>query len=486
MMSMSVSRQRFCRYLSVATMIVALAAGTPQANADPERLSTLSEQQAVAVTIYNENLALVRDERRLTLGLGFNRLAFRDVSGQINAATALLRSISAPGALSVVEQNFNYDLLTPQKLLEKYVGKYLYVIHTNPATGKETREQARVLSTNEGVVLQYANRIETGVDGRLEFPELPPNLRDRPTLVIDLNSASGAAQNVELSYLTGGLSWRADYVGALNADDTRLDLNGLITLSNNSGTTYSNAKLQLVAGDVNRVSEAFDQAKALGRAVTATAAPVAQESLLEYHLYTLGRPTTIADNQTKQVALLSATSIPVTKSLELRGSPEWYINQYGDLGQRLKFGVYVQFRNDGGGLGIPIPKGTVRIYKKDSRGNAQFVGEDSIDHTPRHEQVRLHLGDAFDVTANRKQTNYHLTRKGDAYLYDTSFEIEMHNAKDQAQAVKVVEQLPGINWEITSENYQHMKAAADTAVWTINLPPNSKQTLRYTVRVTII
>ncbi len=486
-MIMSGSRGPAARSLAIAAFALALSLGNaPALGGDPERLSTLSDQQAVAVTIYNQDLALVRDERRITLSQGYNQLAFRDVSGQINSATALLRSTSFPGALSVVEQNFDYDLLTPEKLLEKYVGRNVTVIHTNPATGKETREEARVLSTNDGVVLQYANRIETGIDGRLAFPSLPGNLRDRPTLVIDLNSATGSPQNVELSYLTGGLTWRADYVGALNADDSRLDLNGLITLGNNSGASYTNAKLQLVAGDVNTVAQAFESAKALGRVPVTAATNIAQESLLEYHLYTLGRPTTIADKQTKQVALLAATSIPVIKTLELRGSPEYYTNQYGDLGQRLKFGVYVQFQNEGGGLGIPLPKGTVRIYKKDSQGNAQFVGEDNIDHTPRHEQVRLHLGDAFDVTANRKQTDYHLYRQGGAYIYETSFEIEMHNAKDTAQQVKVVEQLPGINWEIAQENFAHVKAAADTAIWTIKLPANGKQTLRYTVRVTII
>jgi hypothetical protein len=485
-MSMSVPGNRLFRALAAVVLVLGVMIQIAPALGEQERLSTLSDQEAVAVTIYNQNLALVRDERRVTFRSGLNSVAFRDVSGQINAATALLRSVSSPGALSVIEQNFNYDLLTPQKLLDKYVGREVTVIHTNAASGKETREQARVLSTNDGLVLQYANRIETGLDGRLSFPSLPSNLRDRPTLVIDLNSRNAAAQDVELSYLTGGLSWKADYVGALSADDSRLDLNGLITLSNESGTTYSNAKMQLVAGDVNQVQEAFSQAKTLGRAVVADQYQVRQEQLLEYHLYTLGHPTTIADKQTKQVALLSASSIPVTKTLELRGAPYYYTGQYGDLGQRLKFGVYIQFQNEGGGLGIPLPKGTVRIYKKDSSGNAQFVGEDSIDHTPRHEQVRLHLGDAFDVTANKKQTSYRLYRQGGAYIYESSYEIEMHNAKDQAQAVKVVEELPGINWEIISENNQHVKAAADTAIWNIKLGANSKQTLRYTVRVTII
>jgi hypothetical protein len=473
------SRFAFARSLGAA-LAVSLCLVASSAQAADERSSTQTDQKAVAVTIYNADLALVKDERRITLPAGYSRLAFRDVSAQINPATALLRSLSVPGALGVIEQNFNYDLLTPQKLLDKYVGKMVTVIHTNAATGRETRETARVLSTNDGVVLQYANRIETGVDGRLSFASLPANLRDVPTLVVDLNNSAPQQQTVELSYLTGGLSWHADYVGELNASDTRLDLNGLITLDNQSGTSYRNAQLQLVAGDVNRVSTVLESAKVLGR-VEAPAATVSNEALLEYHLYTVNRPTTIMDKQSKQIALLSASNVAVTKTLELRGDPSYYTASYGDLGQRLKFDVYVEFRNDGGGLGIPLPKGTVRIYKKDSHGNAQFVGEDSIDHTPRHEAVRLRLGSAFDVTANKKQTNYRLYRTGAWYVYETSFQLELHNAKDQAQPVKIVEPMPGINWRILAENYRHVKAAADTALWNITIPANSKATLNYTV-----
>ncbi|MDQ6824788.1 MAG: DUF4139 domain-containing protein [Candidatus Eremiobacteraeota bacterium] len=482
-MNMSASRFGIARTSLALTLALGLCLSQQTARAADEQSSTLADQQSVAVTIYNSELALVKDERRITLPRGSSRLAFRDVSARINPATALLRSLTAAGALSIWEQNFNYDLLTPQKLLDKYVGRTVTVIHSNPATGHETRETAKVLSTNDGVVLEYSNRIETGVDGRLAFSSLPQNLRDVPTLVIDLENAVPQTQSIELSYLTGGLSWHADYVGELNADDSRLDLNGLITLDNQSGTTYRNAKLQLVAGDVNRVTTDMFQAKVLGRAMAAPANSVSNEALLEYHLYTLSRPTTIADKQTKQVALLAASNIPVTKSLELRGDPSYYTGSFGDLGQKIKFGVYVQFRNDGAGLGIPLPKGTVRIYKKDSHGNAQFVGEDAIDHTPRHENIRLRLGEAFDVTANKKQTNYRYYREGSVYVYETSFELELHNAKDKAQPVKIVEPMPGINWQVISENYHHVKGSADTAVWNINIPANGKTTLIYTVQV---
>jgi len=447
-----------------------------------EHTSTLGDQQAVSVTIYNDNLALVRDERRLTLPKGSLHLALRDVSAQMDPSTALLRSLTSSGAISVIEQNFDFDLLSPEKLLEKYVGRDVTVIHTNPKTGAETREQAKVLSVNNGVVLQYENRIETGIDGRLSFPSIPPNLRDRPTLVTDVSNEYEGPQQVELDYLTGGMSWRADYVGVLNANDTRLDLNGLITLTNTSGASYTGAKMQLVAGNINR-AQVPEAVKALGSVTARAADQVRQETLFEYHLYTLNRPTTIADQQTKQVALLSASSVPVTKSLELRGQEYYYYQQAGDLGQQLKPQVYLEFSNEGGGLGIPLPKGIVRIYKKDSEGNAQFIGEDTIDHTARKERVRLLLGESFDVTATKKQTDFkRIAPYGDRYEYDSSYSIEMRNAKDTPVTLKVVELIPG-DWQITGENFQHVKTSSTTATWTITVPANGKTTLTYTARV---
>ncbi|MBV8280665.1 MAG: DUF4139 domain-containing protein, partial [Candidatus Eremiobacteraeota bacterium] len=287
--------------LAFVVIVPAIAQGS-----DPiERTSTLAEQQAVSVTIYNDNLALVRDERRLAMPKGMQRLALRDVSAQIDPTTAILHSLTSSGAVSVIEQNFNFDLLSPETLLEKYVGREVTVVHVNPHTGAEIREQAKVLAVNGGVVLQYANRIETSVDGKLLFPSIPSNLRDRPTLVTDLDNAYDGEQTLELDYLTGGLSWRADYVGVLNADDTRMDLNGLVTLTNTSGTSYENAHMQLVAGNLNRAATP-QEVRSLAANVAKAADQMRQENLFEYHLYTLGRPTTIADKQTKQVAMLAA------------------------------------------------------------------------------------------------------------------------------------------------------------------------------------
>lgn len=470
---------------------IALAAGLALAaciaHAAPERTTTLKDQQEVAVTIYNENLALIKDTRKVGMVAGEDKLAWRDVSARIRPETALLRDLTHPKGFYLMEQNFDFDLLTPQTLLDKYVGKRVTVIRTNPATGADSREDATVLATNGGVVLQYADRIETGVPGRLAFHNIPDNLRDRPTLVMQLNAPRTAEDMLELSYLTGGLSWRADYVAELSKQDDKLDLNGWVTLTNSSGATYRNAKLQLVAGDVNQVRDEMAGALQEGRlqkSMPMAAPKMAEENLFEYHLYTLDRATTIAENQTKQVALLSAAKVPVTKEFLLRGADYYYRAGYSDLGQKMKVGVFMKFENQGGGLGIPLPKGIVRVYKKDSAGNAQFVGEDRIDHTPKNETVRLTLGEAFDVTADKKQTSFEKIAGTGRYnyIYDAGFEIVFKNAKDEAVQVKVVEPIPG-DWQMLSESQPHKKEASNTAVWNVKVPANGKTTLAYKVRV---
>lgn len=453
-----------------------------------ELRSTLHDQQNVTVTIYNNNLALIKDQRKIKIPLGKSTLAFRDVSAKIRAQTALLRSIATPGKLSVIEQNFDYDLLTPAKLLEKYVGKSVFLIRSNALTGVETSEQALVLSANNGVILKIGNRIETGTPGRIVYPNVPANLRDRPTLVMSLNNSGVTQQDVELSYLTGGLGWKADYVAELNASDDKLDLSAWVTLHNNSGATYRHAHLQLVAGDVHQLRQtsprmAFESNRAM--TMNTSAPRMREESLLAYHLYTLNHPTTLSENQTKQVSLLSASSVPVHKELLLRGAKHYYHNRYGNLGQKIKVGVFIEFQNKKSAqLGLPLPKGIVRVYKKDSAGNALFVGEDRIDHTPKNEMVHLKLGDSFDVTASKKQTDFKKLSsppKGNA-LFESSYEIVLKNAKKRAVNVTVQEPIPG-EWKILGENLKHKKPASNTAVWIVKVPAEGTAKLSYRVQV---
>ncbi|OYT90558.1 MAG: DUF4139 domain-containing protein [Burkholderiales bacterium PBB3] len=468
--------------LTVLTTTLALAWGAAQAQS-PELRSSLADQREVAVTIYNDNLALVKDMRRLQLPAGAVGLAFRDVSAKMRPETALLRSVSAPAGLSVWEQNFDFDLLTPQKLLEKYVGQPVQVVRTNPSNGQDTAESATVLAANGGVVLKIGQRIETGMPGRIVFGDVPANLRDRPTLVMSLDNATTAAQDLELSYLTAGLGWKADYVVELSAKEDKLDISGWVTLTNTSGASYRNAKLQLVAGDVNQVQP---ELQARGRPVMMAAAPamktaVAEESLFEYHLYTLARPTTVLENQTKQVALLSGNGVTARRELLLRGSDYYYQSSYGELGQKIKVSAFLEFDNtEAARLGMPLPKGVVRVYKKDSAGNAQFIGEDRIDHTPKNETVRLKLGNAFDVTADKKQTDFKKLSGTSKYntVVESAYEIVLKNAKKEAVTVTVQEPVPG-DWQIVSASHPSTKGASNTAVWKLAVPAQGSTTLTY-------
>ncbi|HOD32903.1 MAG TPA: DUF4139 domain-containing protein [Holophaga sp.] len=470
----------------LAPLALTLAAQTPQ-----EVPTTLKDQQALAVTIYNDNLALVKDQREVRLPKGMAALAFQEVSAQIRPETALLRNLTSSKDFWVAEQNFDFDLLTPAKLLEKYVGEQVTVVRTVPnadgAGAKEVRETATVLATNSGTVLQFADRIETSVPGRLIFPKVPDNLRARPTLVVSLHSPVEKPQKLELSYLTGGLSWRADYVINLAPDEKAMDLNGWVTLTNQSGTAYPNATLQLVAGDVNRAREAaMPEMAMMSRAKAMPAAPrMQEESLFEYHLYTLDRPTTLKESQTKQVALLSASSIPTRKEYLLQGQSHYYSDAYGDLGQRLKVGVFVEFDNrTEANLGLPMPKGIVRVYKRDSEGRPQFVGEDRIDHTPKNETLRLKLGEAFDITANRKQTDFKKLGGTGRYNYtfESAFEVELRNAKKEAITVSVLEPMPG-DWELLQQSHPSTKETSGTARFKVTVPAEGKATLTYRVRI---
>lgn len=467
-------------------LIISLAT-TAAANAK-ERVTTLDDQQAVAVTIYNQNLALIKDRRTISLQNGESQLSFRDVSAKMRPETALLRAVNNPKALSVIEQNFNFDLLTPQKMLEKYVGKSIEIATLNPATGQESTEKAKLLSVQNGVVVKIGNRIETNPRGRYIFSEIPGNLRDRPTLTVTLNNRNKGAKPLELSYLTGGLSWKADYVAELNSDDNKLDLLGWVTLDNQSGTTYKQAKLQLVAGDVNQVRPQF---KRLARknhllAMAAEDSSMQEESLLDYHLYTLNRLTTLADNQSKQVSLLNATNVAVNKEYLLQGQSYYYRGKQGNIGQKLKVGVFVNFNNrKENGLGLPLPKGVIRVYKKDQSGHAQFVGEDRIDHTPKNESIQLKLGNAFDITANRVQTGYSKKRPSRAhysYAAQSDFKITLKNAKKEAAVVTILEPIPG-DWEITKESHSHSKPTASMAEWKVTVPAEGEVTLNYSTLV---
>ena len=470
-------------YLSSIIFILLLASGDLFA---AEIKTTVEDQQEISLTVYNQNFALIRDVRKVNLSKGQNTIAVREVSALIRPETAILSNITHADSLSLIEQNFDYDLLTPQHLLQKYVGKQVKVIKTHPTTGAEQEVEATVLSANNGVVLKIGDRIETGIPGRLVYDRVPDNLRDRPTLSVMIDNNAAGAQLLELSYLSGGLSWQADYVAKLSEDEKYLDINGWVTLRNESGASYKNAQLQLVAGDVNQVKNPqMMHSDMLAMESKSAARKMQQEALFEYHLYTLNHKTDVLQNQTKQVALLSAGDIPVKKEFLLQGQPNYYYRQAGTISDKQKVSVYVEFENKAANdLGIPLPKGIVRVYKDDQSGSAQFIGEDQIDHTPKDETLRLKLGDAFDVTATRKQTMYEKKASFGKYSHSSvsGYEIEIHNVKEDDIVVKVLEPVPG-DWKMQKSSLAYNKANAHLAEWDVKVPAGQRVKLEYEVLV---
>jgi hypothetical protein len=464
-----------------AAMVVAACGGALAQDATVG----VEQRTALSLTVYNGGTGLVRDTRTVQVGPGRNVLSFVDVAAQIQAETALLKD--AP--FEVLEQNFDFDLLTPEKLLEKSVGRTVTLLRTNPSTGQETGEAATVLGATGGVVLRVGDRIEalggvTGPNVRLVFDSLPPNLRARPTLSMTVNAAAADSRALVLTYLTGGLEWKADYVADLAPDEKSLALRGWVTVTNTSGTTYEDARLQVVAGQVNRVSRAYrgDAMVAAAPAMEMKQSMPQQESFFEYHLYTLPAPVTLADNQTKQVALLEAPRIAATRVLESRGGGYWYLSRIGPMPPQ-PVTVTLRFANDAAaGLGSPLPGGVIRVYKDDSRGQTQFVGEDAIRHTPRKETVELNLGQAFDVTVRRRQTDFRQVNTPEGRLAEatSSWEVTVRNGKKEPVEVRVVEAMQG-DWTVIAESLPHRKESATEAIWTVRVPAEGQTTFSYTV-----
>ncbi len=453
-----------------------------------EQTTTARDRQSVNITVYNSNLGLVRETRRLTLPDGQIALRFADVTAQIRPETVHLASLTAPASLRILEQNYQYDLLNPAKLLDKFVGKEITLVLRRYQNNTESFEpvQATLMSNNGGQVWRIKGQIVINPSNiaEMRFPDLPKNLVATPTLVWDLENHETGSQTIEASYLTGGMNWRADYVLIVNADDTKGDLQGWVTLTNASGATFEDARLQLVAGDVNRVSEQRNQAfaGAMARKDMASESQFQEQGFFEYHLYTLQRPATIRDNETKQVSLLEAAGFDVKKEFVLNGQ-RYYYTGYNNPGQPIKekVGVYIQFRNSQQNkLGMPLPAGTIRLYKKDDKGNQQFIGEDKIDHTPKDEDVRVKVGDAFDIVAERKQTDYKVVVTG--HMYEYAYEIKIRNHKDGPVTVVVNEPIGG-DWEMVSSTFKAEKSAAFAAQFQVPVAKDGEATLAYRVRV---
>ncbi len=457
-----------------------------QTKADEQPGTTASDQVDLAVTVYNSNIALVRDVRQLDLPKGEFRLRFMDIAASINPATVHFRSLTEPALLGVLEQNYEYDLLEPQKLLQKYVGREVTLVRMRQESGttKWDEVKATLLAYNNGPVWKIGNEIVTGMSAdSYRFAELPENLYSRPTLLWSLENTGGRRHKVEASYLAGNMSWNADYVLTVGRDDKSADLDGWVTLVNNSGAAFKNAKLQLVAGDVHRLAEEYRRdamaVKSMGMAA-AERPQFAQEAFSEFHLYTLGRRTSIFDKESKQISLLSSTGVPVEKVFVVEGQQFYYRNaQHPGSPLKDKVQVYFKFKNDQkSGLGMPMPAGAVRVYQADSRGGVQFVGEDRITHTPKDESLSLHIGNAFDIVCERKQTDFR--RLGDR-LYEMEFEITLRNHKDTPITVEVNEPIGG-DWEMLQSTHKWIKTDAWAARFQVPVEKEGTSVLKYRIR----
>ncbi len=432
--------------------------------------SVLAADPQVAVTIYNDNLALVRQVGEIRFDAGVQEYKFVDVAAQIDPTSVHFKSLTDATAISLLEQNYEYDLVGTDRLLQKYIDQNVTISIREGST-----ENGRLLSAIGGdVVLQLDNgQIRAVKSSALEsviFPDLPDGLITRPTLVWLVNATKAGSHKTEVSYLTGGINWHAEYVAVVNDKDTELDLAGWVSVENNSGATYKNAKLKLVAGDVNRVQEApvYPMRKQMyAMAVADEAAGFEEKEFFEYHLYTLQRPATIKDKQVKQVSLFDPQTTNVQKVYSFDGARNGK-----------KVNVTLEFDNKKeNGLGMPLPKGKVRVYKNDADGSQEFIGEDAIDHTPKDETVRLTMGNAFDVVGERVVTD---TQKISKRSTQQKVEITLRNHKNEKINVTVIEHWWG-DWKLVGTTPPVKKKTADRVEFNVAVPADGETTFEYTV-----
>ncbi len=439
------------------------------------QVPAIAEDRTLSVTIYADDLALVQDRRDIEVKGGRQRIEFEDVSAQIRPETVSL----AAGDISIVEQNFDFDLLTPAKLMEKAVGQEVTLVRVNPANGAETREQAQVLATNGGVVLKIGQRIEVlrddGLPVRVIFDKVPDNLRARPTLSVTINSSRAGKRPATLSYLTPGIGWRADYVALYDEAGAKIDVQGWVTLTNSSGTTYSNAQTLLVAGAPAQINANGNPQQnwrpQAGRSSLQQPGTESggRERLGDYYLYPLAERTTIANLQTKQVSFLDVHGVPAEHGYEFRNA--WL--RTVETPQSAQ-SIYSFSTSAHAGLGDQLPAGILRFYMRDKRGDPQFIGESRIDHTPMGSTLSLATGDAFDVKV--RPTVQKRTRLG-TFEWQTDMRYELSNALPRAVVVKLLQEGLYADARITAESTQSTRPNAQTVEWAVTVPANGGASL---------
>jgi len=444
--------------------------------------STIDDQVGVEVTVYNNNLGLIKDTRNIQLPTGEGELRFMDVAANIMPVTVHAKSLNLPDDFFVLEQNYEYDLINSTKLLDKYVGKKIKIIDWNRYQDRKDTIEAELLSNNQGQIYKINDEIYLGHPGYKVLPQIPENLIAKPTLTWLYDNSSQAPHDIEVSYLTTNISWKADYVLILNEDDTKGGLSGWVTLNNNSGTAYKDAKLKLVAGEVNRAREDREyKGMVMSRMAGAREERQFQEkAFFEYHIYDLQRKTTIKNNQSKQVSLLTADDINIEKEFLVYGVATWYTRKYREDNPKQPVNVYIKFKNEKqNNLGMPIPAGIMRLYKEDDQKSLQFIGEDNVDHTPKDEEIKLKIGKAFDVICERVQTDY---KQLTTQLHETEWEVTLRNHKEEDVTVGLIEPLYG-NWKVVSNSHPYEKIDAFTIRFNVDVPKDGEVKVNYRIRV---
>ncbi|MEW6621216.1 MAG: DUF4139 domain-containing protein [bacterium] len=427
-------------------------------------------KEGVEITVYNQDLGLVKDNRWIEFKKGENIIRFTDVASLIDPTSVHFKATKYEDKVKIQEQNYEYDLVSANKLLEKYVDKSIQII-----TKDNQLYEGSLLSFDDKHIILTRDKTKGPVVmvnlenvNDIKFPELPEGLMTRPTLMWGIISDIGDKDLCELTYLTKGMKWYADYVAIVDDKDASLDLTGWVTIDNQSGTTYRNAKLKLIAGDIHLLKPKEPTREIMYAAAKAAEEGFKEESLFEYHIYTLTRLTTLKDKQTKQINLLSTNNLSCQKTFIYNGA------RYGK-----KVQVNLEFVNSQNyGLGIPLPKGKFRVYKADKEGALQFIGEDEIDHTPKDEDVRISIGEAFDVVGERKIIS---RQKITSQIREDTYEIEVKNHKDEDIEVSVIESQYG-TWSVIKTTHDYKIKDANTLEFKIKVRKNDKETIRYTVR----
>lgn len=437
------------------------------------------------LTIYTNDLAMVRERRTFRLASSPAQLAITGVSNQLQPQTAFL-SVVKGNAVKITEQSFNFDLLSPQKLLERAIGQTVTIINQNPATGADLGTRAKILSVQGGLVLDVNGKIVTGMPGRIVYDSLPAGVRSTPTLLMSVTGAPNQDVDAELGYLTGGLSWHPDYVMQYDPDAARMDLSALATITNTSGQDFRDAKIKLVAGAVKRVApqpmpmaRAPMAAKAMMMDASAMANGVSEEALVGNHVYSIPKATTIAASESKQLALLNAQNAPIKRDFVVRGDQSVYFMSIKDQPQELRADIELTFKNDSASkLGTPLPAGTVRVYSPDAQGAPQFVGEATLNHIPVGSEAVVKMGQDYDISGARIQTNYVRATES---ISLSNWKVTLRNAKNKPVTVRLIEPMGG-TWEITKESAPHKKLDSGNAVWDIQVPAKGQVILDYSVK----